>query len=142
MLDGKAVPRPEYPRPQMVRDRWINLNGEWEFEMDHGKSGRQRKLHTADKLNGKIIVPFCPESSLSGVAYKDFMASVWYRRQFRIPAEWQGQRVLLHFGAVDYDAEVWINGVSAGRHKGGYSSFKFDITEHLLAGDNTVTVCA
>ena len=74
------IPRPEYPRPIMVRDRWLNLNGCWEFEIDHGRSGKARKRFEADRLEGKIIVPFCPESKLSGVEYKDFMAAVWYRR--------------------------------------------------------------
>lgn len=142
MINEKAVPRPEYPRPQMVREQWINLNGEWEFEIDHGKSGRERKLHSANKLSDKIIVPFCPESKLSGVEYKDFMPAVWYRRGFCIPAEWKEKRILMHFGAVDYDTEVWINGVSVGSHRGGYISFSFDITDFLIVGENIVTVCA
>ncbi|MCL2812144.1 MAG: beta-galactosidase [Clostridia bacterium] len=136
------LPRPEYPRPQMVRDRWMNLNGEWEFEMDHGKSGRPRKRYEANGLDGKILVPFCPESKLSGIGHTDFMACVWYSRAFEVPDGWRSERVLLHFGAVDYKAEVWINGVSTGTHKGGYSSFYFDITEHLAPGTNRVTLCA
>jgi len=126
----------------MRREAWINLNGEWEFEIDHGKSGRERGLSSAEKLSGKIIVPFCPESKLSGVEYKDFMAAVWYRRKFTIPSDWTNGRVLLHFGAVDYYTEVWINGVSVGTHKGGFSSFALDITKHLLDGENTIIVCA
>lgn len=137
-----TIPRPEYPRPQMIRDQWINLNGEWEFEIDHGKSGKERKLFTANKLNGKIIVPFCPESRLSGVENKDFMPAVWYRKEFSIPDTWNLKRILLHFGAVDYETEVWINGVSAGKHRGGYSSFTFDITRLLVPGSNIITVCA
>lgn len=136
------VPRSDYPRPQMVRDRWMNLNGRWEFEIDHGKSGRERKLYQAGSLRGRIIVPFCPESRLSGVMYKDFMASVWYRREFTIPNDWRSGRILIHFGAVDYDAEVWINGISAGRHRGGYTPFTFDITGLVRDGINVVTVCA
>lgn len=136
------IPRCEYPRPQMVRDKWINLNGCWEFEIDHGKSGRERKLYQADHLKEKIIVPFCPESKLSGVIYRDFIAAAWYRREFTIPDEWHSNRILIHFGAVDYDAEVWINGVSAGRHKGGYTPFTFDITNLVKDGINVVTVCA
>lgn len=137
-----TIPRPEYPRPQMVRNQWINLNGEWEFEIDHGKSGKDRKLQEALKLGSKIIVPFCPESRLSGVEYKDFIPAVWYRREFSIPKEWNSQRVLLHFGAVDYDTEVWINGTSAGTHRGGYSSFTFDITKLIIEDINVITVCA
>ncbi len=138
----RSIPRPEYPRPQMVRDKWMNLNGCWEFEMDHGKSGKARKLYEAPKLEGKIIVPFCPESKLSGVEYKDFMAAVWYRREFTIPDDWASGRVLLHFGAVDYYTEIWINSVSIGNHMGGYTPFTFDITDYLKPGSNVVTVYA
>ncbi len=136
------IPRPEYPRPIMVRDRWLNLNGCWEFEIDHGRSGKARKRFEADRLEGKIIVPFCPESKLSGVEYKDFMAAVWYRREFTIPGDWNSGRVLIHFGAVDYDTEVWINGKSVGTHRGGYTPFTFDITDYLEQGVNVVTVYA
>ena len=137
-----SYPRSEYPRPQMVRDKWVNLNGQWQFEIDHSKSGRERGLPTQDELSCKIIVPFCPESKLSGVEFKDFMASVWYKRELEIPKEWFNERVLLHFGAVDYYSEVWINGISCGTHKGGYSSFTFDITDIISPGKNTITVCA
>ena len=82
-----SIPRPEYPRPQFVRDGWLNLNGEWEFEIDHGATGRARGLDKADHLSGKITVPFCPESRLSGVGYTDFMACVWYKRRFVLPKE-------------------------------------------------------
>ena len=73
------IPRPEHPQPQFVRDEWINLNGEWEFEIDYGMSGRDRKVFEKEHLSGKIIVPFCPKSVLSGVGYTDFMGAVWYR---------------------------------------------------------------
>ena len=137
-----TVPRPEYPRPQLVRDRWMNLNGPWEFEMDFGRSGRAREVYRSEKLKTQIVVPFCPESRLSGIAYEDFIPAVWYRREFALPGSWNGSRILIHFGAVDYDTEVWINGVSAGTHRGGYTSFSFDITEQLRPGSNVVTVCA
>lgn len=136
------MPRPEYPRPQMVRDRWLNLNGRWEFEIDSGRSGRARKLHEARQLNGSIVVPYCPESKLSGIEYKDFMAAVWYRKEFGIPSDWTSGRILLHFGAVDYAAEVWINSVSAGTHFGGYTPFTLDITSLVRPGTNVVTVVA
>ncbi len=141
-MSCQAIPRPEYPRPQLVRENWMNLNGSWQFAFDFGVSGRARGLHTADALPETITVPFCPESRLSGIGYTDFMAAVWYRRTFTLPEDWQGSRVLLHFGAVDYRAEVWINGQSVGTHRGGYSSFQFDITAALQAGENVVTVCA
>lgn len=136
------IPRPEYPRPQLVRNNWINLNGQWEFEIDPGKSGKERKLFSSNKLKGIITVPFCPESKLSGVENKDFMAAVWYRREFILTDEWKQGRTLLHFGAVDYKTEVWVNGTSAGTHAGGYSSFTFDITNYLVSGVNIVSLCA
>jgi beta-galactosidase/beta-glucuronidase len=137
-----TIPRPEYPRPQMERDRWVNLNGKWEFEIDHGRSGRERRLPEAKALKGSIMVPFCPESRLSGIEHKDFMAAVWYRREFAVSEDWTSGRILLHFGAVDYDAEVWINGVSAGTHRGGYTPFTLDITALVTPGVNVVTVVA
>ena len=79
------IPRPEYPRPQFVRPGWMNLNGTWQFEIDHGASGRARGLVEKEALNSSILVPFCPESDLSGVGYKDFMLAVWYRRTFTLP---------------------------------------------------------
>jgi beta-galactosidase/beta-glucuronidase len=137
------IPRPEYPRPQMVREAWLNLNGEWQFEIDHGKSGKERGFQQIEKmLSGTITVPFCPESKLSGVENKDFMAAVWYKRNFIVPANWQGRRVLLHFGAVDYKTEVWVNGKSVGTHQGGYTSFTFDITDYLAEHSNVLTVYA
>jgi len=136
------MPRSEYPNPQFERKNWINLNGKWEFEIDNGKSGRERKLYESEKLNGEIIVPFCPESKLSGVENKDFMAAVWYRRIFSVPDEWKNGRVNLHFGAVDYEAFIYINGSLAGTHKGGYTSFFVDITKYIKDGENIVTVCA
>lgn len=137
-----TLPRPEYPRPQWVRPDWINLNGSWQFEIDHGASGKERGFHEpGHDLSGTITVPFCPESKLSGVEYKDFMAAVWYKRDFTVPEEWKGG-ILLHFGAVDYETEVWVNGVSVGSHRGGYTPFSFDITSHVIPGKNVITVCA
>lgn len=135
------LPRPEYPRPQFVRPGWMNLNGTWQFEIDHGASGRARGLIDG-AYSREITVPFCPESRLSGVEYKDFMAAVWYRRTFTLPEEAQGKRVLLHFGAVDFRCEAWVNGKSVGVHEGGYVSFTFEITDALVPGENTLVVCA
>ena len=136
-----SVPRSEYPRPQFVRDGWMNLNGQWQFAMDHGCSGRARGMVDA-AYDMEITVPFCPESKLSGVGYVDFMECVWYRRTFTLPKAAKGKRVFIHFGAVDYKAEVWINGKSAGTHEGGYVSFELEITSLLIEGENTVVVCA
>ena len=137
-----TIPRSEYPRPQLVRDEWLNLNGEWQFAIDHGREGRALGWPAAAALDGVIRVPFCPESALSGIAYTGFMQAVWYRRSVQLPAAWAGQRVLLHFGAVDYATEVWVNGRSVGKHRGGYSSFSFEITHALQPGENVIVVCA
>ena len=137
-----TIPRPEYPRPQFTRPSWMNLNGTWQFEIDYGASGRARGLVEKETLNSSILVPFYPESDLSGIGHKDFMAAVWYRRNFVLPEEAQGQRVLLHFGAVDYKCEAWVNGQSVGVHEGGYASFTFEITAALKSGENTLVICA
>ncbi len=112
------LPRSEYPRPQFVRADWLCLNGEWQFEIDPGDSGLERGLCDGP-LSGRITVPFCPESVLSGIGNTDYLNAVWYRREVLIPQEWAGRDVLLHFQAVDYDATVWVNGVEITRHRGG-----------------------
>lgn len=128
------IPRPEYPRPQFVRDRWINLNGEWSYALDPGKSGMQRGLPQSTGLPGRIRVPFCPESRLSGVGHTDFIEMMWYQRPLVIPADWAGQQVILHFGAVDWESELFIDGQPVGRHWGGTSSFSYDITPYVTPG--------
>ncbi len=136
------IPRAEHPNPQFERKNWTNLNGEWEFEIDYGKSGIEREFYKRDSFNGKIVVPFCPESKLSGVGHKDFMAAVWYRRTFCLTGQQRGGHIILHFGAVDYEAVVYVNQKEVGRHCGGYTSFSFDITDFVTEGENAVTVCA
>ena len=137
------IPRPEHPKPQFERKNWLNLNGTWDFEIDNGRSGAARGLKLADaKLSGKILVPFCPESELSGIGNKDFMLGVWYQRKVELTEEQCGGRVFLHFGAVDYEANVYVNGELAGTHKGGYVSFKFEVTNLVHAGENVITVYA
>ncbi len=140
-MSNCTLPRAEYPRPQFVRAGWMNLNGEWQFEIDNGCSGRSRDLVNRP-LEGKIIVPFCPESELSGVNNKDFMRAVWYKRTFVLPTEAEGKNVHLNFGAVDYRCEVWVNGTSVGTHEGGYTSFTLDITKAVKPGENEITLCA
>ncbi|NLF30347.1 MAG: beta-galactosidase [Planctomycetes bacterium] len=115
-------PRSEYPRPQFVRPQWLCLNGTWQFEIDAGDSGLERGLRDRE-LAGTITVPFCPESALSGVGHVDFMNAVWYRKVVEIPAAWDGREVLLHFGAVDYETTVWVNGSERARHRGGFTPF-------------------
>lgn len=122
------LPRGEYPRPQFRRERWLNLNGRWGFEIDHADSGLERGLRERP-LSDEILVPFAPETTMSGVGHLDFMRTVWYRRTIVVPQEWAGNRVLLHFGAVDHDATVWVDGTEVGRHRGGFSGFSLDITD-------------
>lgn len=138
-----CIPRPEHPKPQFQRDSWHNLNGTWQFEIDQGDTGEERGLAKTNAVYTKsITVPFCPESSLSGVASKDFMMAVWYRRTILVTNEQLAGRIVLHFGAVDYECTVFVNGKQAGEHKGGYVSFSFDITPFLSEGENTLTVRA
>ncbi len=137
------IPRKEHPKPQFERADWQNLNGPWQFEIDNGKSGVARELFKDEvKLSDEIIVPFCPESKLSGVIHKDFMYGVWYKRSFTVDNKKLNGRTFIHFGAVDYSAEVYINEKKVGTHKGGYVSFKFEITDYIKAGVNTVAVFA
>ena len=140
------LPRPEYPRPILVRERWLNLNGPWQFAFDFGKSGEQAGWPSdRSTFDQTIIVPFCPESRLSGIGNTDFMRVVWYHRRFEVPASWSGRRVLLHFGAVDYETAIWINGAYAGSHTGGFVPFSLDIEAFVfkvakLVGDDDRTV--
>lgn len=139
----QTIPRPEHPEPQFERKTWLNLNGPWQFEIDQARTGRERGLQQADRqLYDRITVPFCPESRLSGVEHRDFMACVWYRRTFVLPPSFAGQRVFLHIGACDYQTEVYLNGQTAGRHTGGSTPICLDITDLLLEGENVLTVCA
>lgn len=133
------VPRPEYPRPSFVRDDWLTLNGTWQFAFDPGDSGLERGL-VHSELPERITVPFCPESELSGIGETDFHQAVWYRRTVRIPESWRGRRPVLHFGAVDHDATVWVNGREVARHSGGFTSFSADLGGVVGAGDEAVVV--
>ena len=136
------IPRCEHPRPDRRRSDWINLNGTWDFEMDNGLCGVFKRFYERDSLAGKITVPFSPESVLSGVGYTDFINAVWYRRDIDIPAEWRGRRVIFHIDACDYATTLYVNGREVGKHRGGYTSFQFDITDYLREDGNYVTVYA
>ena len=136
-----GIPRPEYPKPQFERASWMNLNGAWAFEIDNGRSGQARKLYEESAvLQDRILVPFCPESSLSGVAHKDFMYGVWYQREVELAKEQLAGRTVLHFGAADYKTYAYVNGTLAGTHQGGYVSFSFDISALVREGRNIFTV--
>lgn len=134
-----SIPRPEYPRPQFVRSEWENLNGQWEFEIDQADTGLERGLRDRP-LATQIIVPFAPESAASGVGIRDHLTAVWYRRDWYVPEQWAGQRILLHFGAVDHDTTVWVNGVEVGRHRGGFTSFTVDATPAVTPGQSATVV--
>lgn len=128
------IPRPEYPRPQFERTDWINLNGKWSYEFDFSKSGIERSLFSAEEFKKSIIVPFCPESPLSGVDFKDFINAMWYQRKISIPTDWDGKRILLNFGGIDYRSTIYIDGKQIFTHYGGSSSFSIDITAYVKAG--------
>ncbi len=137
---GAAAPRPEHPRPDALRADWVTLNGEWQFEIDEQGNGEARGLQSGKNLASKIIVPFCPESKLSGIGHYGLMKNTWYRRSFDVPANLKGQRLRLHFGAVDYQAWVWVNGQLAGSHVGGSVGFNFEITKLVRDGANELVV--
>ncbi|RTE03071.1 glycoside hydrolase family 2 protein, partial [Paenibacillus whitsoniae] len=135
--------RKEYPRPQFVREDWLNLNGEWAFEWDDQRVGVDEHWGRGESAFTRTIqVPFCYESQLSGVEDKGVHDVVWYSRTFELPQGWEGRRVVLHFGAVDYRADVYVNGELVCTHEGGHVSFSADITHALQAGANVVVVRA
>jgi beta-galactosidase/beta-glucuronidase len=123
--------RSEHPRPDFLRDEWLNLNGLWFFEFDDKNGGEKEKWYVHKDLSQKIHVPFPYQSELSMIDSKEIHQYIWYQRQFELPEPWMGKRILLKFGAVDFYAKVWVNGIYLGDHAGGYSSFTFDITENL-----------
>ena len=134
-LDRTAV-LDDYPRPQMARDAWTNLNGPWQYAITPA-TAQQPVV-----WEGEILVPFCVESRLSGVERTlSPLERLWYRRSFPVSdSAADNQRTLLHFGAVDYECAIWINGGLAGAHTGGFNPFTLDITGHVQPGDNEIIV--
>ncbi len=129
------IPRKEYPRPQFVRQDWLNLNGTWTYELDPGDSGLERDLQLSKGFNREILVPFCLESELSGAGHKDFTEQMFYHRKITVPEAWRGRKILLHFGGVDYECTGFLDGQKIGYHFGGSASFFFDITEYARYGE-------
>ena len=130
----------EYPRPQMVREKWQNLNGLWDYAIT-AKTAPAPTNYDPSTDRGQILVPFCLESTVGGVN-KSLSPEqrLWYRRSVTVPTDWANQRVLLHFGAVDYECSLWINGGLAGSHTGGSNAFTFDVTDYLKAGQNQLVL--
>jgi beta-galactosidase/beta-glucuronidase len=138
-----AIPRAEYPRPQLMRGDWRNLNGIWAFQFDDTNVGLEKRwfASTAD-FDRQILVPFSFETHSSGIGDRSFHPCVWYRREIEIPSEWRSSRILLHFGAVDYRATVWLNGIVVATHEGGHTPFHCDITGALRDSENVLVVRA
>lgn len=128
-----------YPRPQLERERWESLDGEWEFALD---ADARWSSPEQVEWNAKIRVPFSPETTASGVHHTDFFRSCWYRRQIAAPPHAPGDRIILHFGAVDYRAHVWVNGALTAEHEGGYTPFSLDVTKALASGPQWLVLCA
>ncbi|MBQ8439920.1 MAG: beta-galactosidase, partial [Clostridia bacterium] len=135
--------RPEYPRPQLVRGDWINLNGAWEYQTDRMNSGLDRKLMEPNAdFTETINVPFCRESELSGIGDKEFCDCAWYRKKIIIPENWAGKRILLHVGACDFYTTLWVDGKKVGDHRGGFSSFSFELTPYLNGNEAVIVLRA
>ncbi|HNF05133.1 MAG TPA: glycoside hydrolase family 2, partial [Mycobacterium sp.] len=127
-LVGPANALPEYPRPQLVRKQWLNLNGVWGYTGRRGAPADAPPPPPA-AYREQILVPYPTESALSGIGRHD--DEMWYRKVFKLPSSWWGQHVLLHFGAVDQIATVWLNGRQVAHHEGGYTEFSADVTAAL-----------
>lgn len=136
----KYIPRPEYPRPQFERQCWMNLNGQWDFAFDDGNIGLRNNWHKGAPLDMKIVVPFAYQTKMSGIHTNEIHDIVWYSRKFDLPEAMHGKRVLLHFGAVDYTTDVWVNGEHMMTHHGGNASFTVEITNVVKEYDNLVVL--
>ena len=139
-LSAADLPRAEFPEPQFQRSSWLSLNGRWDFSFDDQDRGLAQNWQTRAQHDRTILVPYCFESKLGGIGDTSFHPVVWYHRAFDIPKAWSGKHILLHFGAVDYRARVWVNGRFLGSHEGGGVPFSFDITDAVQNGSNSVAL--
>lgn len=137
-----TTPRPEYPRPQMERSHWMNLNGIWEFGFDDQNEGLAERWYNNRSLDMRINVPYTYQSELSMINIQDFHDIVWYRRSFNLDTTMLNQRIILNFGAVDYHAMVWVNGELVAKHEGGHVPFSVEITQQVKAEGNSIVVRA
>ena len=134
------TPSTAHPRPQMVRQQWASLDGWWEFAFDDANAGMSERWYDGRELPQRILVPFPYQSKTSGIGSREIHEVMWYTRSVDVPAGWDNGALLLHFGAVDYRADVWVNGRVAGRNRGGHVPFSFDIAPYLKPGANRITV--
>lgn len=135
------IPRPEHPRPDFYRPDWLNLNGEWEFGFDDDCVGiRDHWYQPGKHFDSKIVVPFCYQSKLSGIHFDEKHEVMWYRRAFMVPESMKGKQILLRFGAVDFECDVFVNGFKVGSHRGGYTPFALNITDLVCDGENDLCV--
>lgn len=133
--------RTEYPRPQLVRENWMNLNGEWSFSFDDKDLGLQEKWFSEDKeLDRTITVPYVYQSEMSGINSQDNHEILWYKKDITLPNSFKNKEVILHFGAVDYSSDVFVNGQKVGSHTGGHTSFSFNVSPFISSGKATVTL--
>jgi beta-galactosidase/beta-glucuronidase len=138
---GDPVPRPEYPRPDFVRERWMNLNGHWDFEFDDGDDGISLGWFCNPEFEQEIIVPLPFQAAKSGIGDTGFHDVFWYHREVKIPSDWQSNgKVLLHIGAFDYKGTLWVNGNLVGTHQGGYTPWTSDITEYLEGSSTSIVI--
>ena len=136
-----TIPRPEHPRPDFVRQDWLNLNGTWEFAFDDDNAGIAGRWFAPGRhFDRQIVVPFCYQCEASGIGDTGKHEVVWYRRALTVPGAMAGRRLLLRFGAVDFECDVYVNGLRAGGHRGGYTPFAVDITEYVADGENDLCV--
>jgi len=138
-----VIPRPEHPRPDFQRDTWLTLNGLWDFDFDPKQVGENEEWFVPGrhKFSRRILVPFPWESKASQIGDVSYKGAAWYQREISVPSSWEGKRVFLKFGAVDWEAKVWLGSELIGEHAGGYSSFQFDVTDAVtFGGTDTLTV--